>query len=67
MGDVNTRIQDFFWKGKQQGQEEILDYMDQLAAHYANTSVKPNETLGDIIMVLRSVMQTQLKIQRTER
>ncbi len=67
MGEVNTRIQDFFWKGKQQGQEEILDYMDRLAAHYENKAVGREETLGNIIMVLRTVMQTQLNIQRTER
>lgn len=67
MGDVNTRIQQFFWTGKQQAQDEVMDYLDQLADYYKNTQVSQNENLGKIIGVLRDVLQQQLQIQRTER
>jgi hypothetical protein len=66
MGDVNNRIQQFFWTGKQQAQDEVMDYLDLLADHYKNTKVNQGENLGKIIGVLRDVLQQQLQIQRTE-
>jgi hypothetical protein len=67
MGEVNNRIQQFFWNGKQQAQDEVMDYLDLLADHYKNTQVDQGENLGKIIGVMRDVLQQQLQIRRTGR
>lgn len=56
MGDVNTRIYDFYFKGREDAVDEFMDFLERLATRVDGIPIPQHMTASEFIRSMEKVV-----------